>query len=260
MAGARKNIPAATQAALWALSNGRCYAPHCPCPVVMEVRPGIYRKNSQMGHIYGVKRGAARFTEEIPDEERDAFSNLLLLCLPHHADVDDKETGERIYPPDRLREWKAKREGSDAAALAVLGRVDEDGIGELLAEAFTPPIERLQAIADQLEQTGTLNAATVLELRQVVRVLADAPSGLDARAALLMHEAADTFGTSSFTQAAAQLSFAADALNSSVLTTMDRKLAALDDAVGRIDEKVKALLGAADSIDAMSRTRRNDSW
>jgi hypothetical protein len=44
VAGIRKSIPAATEAALWALSNGQCYAPDCTAPVVVEVRPGVYRK------------------------------------------------------------------------------------------------------------------------------------------------------------------------------------------------------------------------
>ncbi len=81
MAGTRKNIPAATQAALWALSSGRCCAPGCPSPVIVEVRAGVCRKNAQIGHIYGVKPGAPRLRADTPDEERDAFANLLLLCL-----------------------------------------------------------------------------------------------------------------------------------------------------------------------------------
>jgi hypothetical protein len=239
--GTRKNIPAATQAALWALSSGRCYAPGCQCPVVVEIRVGVYRKNAQIGHIYGVKPGAARFNAAIPDEERDAFTNLLLLCLPHHGDVDDKKTGERMYPPELLRGWKTKHEGRDGPALAGLGRVDEDSIGELLAEAFSPPIERLQSIADQLEQTGTLNAAALLQLRQVVRVLRDSSVGVDRHTALMLAEAADIYGTGSFTRAAAQLYSAADGLTSGIFTTFDRNVTTLSDAADSIAESVNWL-------------------
>ena len=63
MAGKRKDISAATEAALWALSNGRCYAPACPFPVIVEVRPGIYQKNAQIAHVYGVRPGAPRFID-----------------------------------------------------------------------------------------------------------------------------------------------------------------------------------------------------
>jgi hypothetical protein len=117
LAGIRGSIPAATEAALWTLSNGRCYAPECPFPVVVEIRTGVYRKNAQIGHIYGVRPGAPRFQASLLDHERDAFTNLLLLCLPHHAEVDDKKTGERLYPPDLLRGWKVNHEGSNGQAL-----------------------------------------------------------------------------------------------------------------------------------------------
>jgi hypothetical protein len=220
LAGIRRSIPAATEAALWALSNGRCYAPGCPVPVVVEIRAGVYRKNAQIGHIYGVSPGAQRFKESLPDHERDAFTNLLLLCLPHHAEVDDKRTGERLYPPDLLREWKVKHEGANGQALAQLGQIDEERLVDLLLDVFTPPIERLQSIADQLDATGTLNAHTVFELRQVISVLRDSPGGMDRTTAMMLAEAADIYSSYDFHQAAIALAQAAD-----TLPTIDRNLA-----------------------------------
>jgi hypothetical protein len=241
VAGMRKNIPAATQAALWALSSGRCYAPGCPCPVVVEIRAGVYRKNAQIGHIYGVRPGAARFSERVPDEVRDSFTNLLLLCLPHHGEVDDKKTGAKLYPPQMLREWKTRHEGSNGPALAVLGQVDDDSIAELLTDAFSPPIERLQSIARQLEETGTLNAAAVQELQQVVRVMRDSPAGPDSRTALMFAEAADVLATSSFSTAAYQLSTASDLLSSGVLGKLSREVSALTEAASSITDSVEVL-------------------
>jgi len=193
------------------------YAPGCTIPVVVEIRVGVYRKNAQIGHIHGVRPGAARFDPAIDDEIRDAFTNLLLLCLPHHGEVDDRKTGEQKYPPELLHKWKIQHEGGDGPALAALGRVDEESIGELLAEAFSPPIERLQSIADQLEQTGTLNAEALLQLRQVVHVLRDSPDGPDWRTAQVLGQAAEVFGTRSFTTAAGQLRSAADVIDMSRL-------------------------------------------
>lgn len=57
-AGQRKGLHPAMLAALWTVSNGRCYAPGCVMPVVLEVRPGTYQKNSQVAHIFGVRPGA----------------------------------------------------------------------------------------------------------------------------------------------------------------------------------------------------------
>lgn len=233
MVGKRKDIPAATEAALWALSNGRCYAPACPLPVIFEVRPGVYRKNAQIAHIYGVRPGTPRFEEEMPDEERDAFSNLLLLCQPHHSDVDDKKTGQRLYPRELLRQWKVDHEGSNGHALAKLGTIDEERLTELLEDVFTPPAERLQAIAEQLEQTGTLNRKSVAELRQIVAVLTDAPTGPDARIATLLGFAAEFFGSSSFDKVAKSFAAAAEKLPS--------------------DKEITRLVGAADTILAASK-------
>ncbi len=90
-AGQRKSLPPAMLAALWTVSNGRCYAPGCIMPVVLEVRPGVYQKNSQVAHIYGVRPGAPRYRRDMPAGERDSFANLLLLCTAHHEEVDGPE-------------------------------------------------------------------------------------------------------------------------------------------------------------------------
>jgi hypothetical protein len=223
----RKKIPAATEAALWTLSNGRCYAPGCPFPVIYEIRPRVYRKNAQVAHIYGVRPGAPRYDKKLPPEERDAFTNLLLLCLPHHGEVDDKKTGERNYPPETLRKWKQDHEGNNGPALAMLGAIDEDLLTELLVDVFTPPVERLQAIADQLEKTGTINANTVNELRQVVDVLASNPGGPDASTVAALTDAAEVFSTRSFTRATESLQASAEILGS---TNLYRTAKALSDA------------------------------
>jgi len=208
--GYRKHIPAATEAALWALSNGRCYAPGCPFPVVWEARPGVYRKNAQIAHIRGVR--APRHDPSLTPGECNAFSNLLLLCLPHHGEVDDRKTGEVLYPPETLLKWKRDHEGSNGPALAALGSIDEDSLTELLLDVFDPPVKRLEKIADQLQQTGTLNAQALVQLRQVVDVLASTPSGLDIRTAAMLAQAADIFSTNRFQTAAAALGQAADIL------------------------------------------------
>ena len=178
--------------------------------MIVEVRQGVYRKNAQIAHIYGVH--APRYKEGLSEEERDAFGNLLLLCLPHHSEVDDKKTGEKLYPPPKLHEWKAKHEGRNGPALAALGSMEEENLMELMIELFAPPVKRLEKIADRLEKTGTLNAETVAELRQIVDVLTDIPAGPDARTATALGYAAEVFGHSGFVQAASALAHAADTL------------------------------------------------
>lgn len=236
LGGIRKKIHPATEAALWTLSNGRCYAPGCPFPVVHEVRPGVYRKNAQIAHIRGVR--APRYDPALSAEECAAFSNLLILCLPHHGEVDDKKTADKLYPPDLLWQWKTSHEGGNGPALAALGPIDEDSLTELLLAVFTPPVKRLQQIADQLEKTGTLNAETVMQLRQVVNVLTSTPSGPDSQTAAMLADAAEIYGSHTFRQAAAQVAEAAD-----LLPGYDKTL----------NDKISQLYEIADLISATSR-------
>ncbi|MGI5268845.1 hypothetical protein ACQEUU_06820 [Nonomuraea sp. CA-218870] len=222
----RRNIHPAIQAALWALSSGHCYSPGCPFPVVVEVRSGIYKKNAQIAHIYAVKPGVPRYrpcrTRE-EEVERDSFTNLLLVCLAHHAAIDDKTDGERLYPSKLLLEWKKKHEGKHGPHLARIGPVSEEMLERLLTESFAPPVARLQEIADQLERTGTLNADALAELKQIISVMKDSPDGPDARAARDLAFAADVFSNLDLRSSAKSLGHAADILPG-LLKDMDRKI------------------------------------
>jgi hypothetical protein len=95
--------------------------------------------------------------------------------------------------------------------LAALGPI-EDSLTELLLSVFTPPVKRLQQIADQLEKTGTLNAETVAQLRDVVEAMRRAPGSPDIRAAALLANAAEVYSSRSFHTAASQLGQAAEVL------------------------------------------------
>jgi hypothetical protein len=206
---------AATEAALWTLSNGRCYAPGCTAPVVVEVRLGVYRKNAQIAHIRGVR--APRYDPALSEPDCASFSNLLILCLPHHGEVDDRKTGEKLYPVETLTRWKTEHEGANGPALAALGPVDEETLARLLTQVFSPPARRLQQIADQLEETGMLTAQNLLQLRQVVQVMSAGPGRASADAAEMLSYAADVFGRRDFIGMVDQLGTAADTLSSRTL-------------------------------------------
>ncbi len=203
--GERRDIHPATAAALWVLSNGRCYWPGCVFPILLETRPGVYRKNAQIAHIFGVRPGAVRFRKGLSEGERDSFANLVLLCTAHHSEVDNKRDGEKLYPSERLREWKIQHEGTNGPALAALGPISEDGIETLLARMFEPPVKRLEKIAEQLEKTGTLNAAAVVELKQIVAVAAETSIGADARTVAALIEASEQLSGLNLRGAAAAL-------------------------------------------------------
>ncbi|MFD1547100.1 hypothetical protein [Nonomuraea guangzhouensis] len=195
------------------------------------MRPGVFKKNAQIAHIYAIKSGAARYrpcrTRE-EERERDSFKNLVLVCLAHHAAIDDKKDGERLYPPELLSKWKREHEGKHGPQLASIGPISEEVLESLLTSAFTPPVTRLEQIADQLERTGTLNAETLGELRQIIAVMQEIPGGPDARTASNLAFAADVFSNLDLRRSATSLGHAADVLPS-ILKDLDAKIRRLGD-------------------------------
>lgn len=213
-AGARRNIDPATQAALWTLSNGTCYAPGCVIPVVLEVRPGVYKKNVQAAHIYGVRGEAARHQKDMDSDERDSFAHLILLCLAHHSAVDDKETGAKNYPPKLLMEWKERREGKDHAVLntVTIPAGDPEAITRYLESVFEPPLKRLEMLAERLQNTGELTENNLTELNHIIQSMLDSPGGVDQRTASTLMEAADVLSNLNLASTAHTLMEAADTM------------------------------------------------
>ena len=203
-AGDRKPLHPAMQAALWTVSNGRRYAPGCPNPVVFEVRPGQFQKNSQIAHIYGVRPGAPRYRADLPAEIRDSFENLLLLCLAHHEEVDGKD-GEKRYLPELLRKWKVQHEGADNAVLDRLRVLDTDALMSLLTQIAEPPVKRLEAIVGRLEETHTVTAETVAELKAIIAMMSDTGIGVDRATVEGLAHAAEVLNPSDLKAAAAGL-------------------------------------------------------
>ncbi|MFC4066745.1 hypothetical protein [Actinoplanes subglobosus] len=220
---ARGSISAAAQAALWVLSNGRCYYPRCTEPVVKLARLNVYRKNVQIAHIHGVKPESARY-KKMPAAERDGFGNLMLMCTPHHAEIDNKRDGETRYPAELLRKWKKEHEGRHGVALEKLGQLDLDRLGDALAEVFVPPVDRLNAIADQLERTGIDNKRAVAQLRQIAAALSDVPPGADATTARRLAYAAEVFATVSLGSTARLLAESAEYYSHSDLAATANRL------------------------------------
>ncbi|MGW4461730.1 hypothetical protein [Micromonospora sp. NPDC004704] len=145
----------------------------------------------------------------MPAEQRDSFSNLLLLCLGHHEEVDGDE---RRYPAAMLKKWKIDHEGGDKSVLDRLTVLDTDALLKLLTEIATPPLERLEAVTKRLEETGTATAETVAELKRIIAAMSTSEGGIDARTARVLALSAEVFGAASFERSARALGLAADVL------------------------------------------------
>ena len=83
-----------------------CAHPACDEPLLRWV-DGLDTPvlNSRIAHICAASALGPRYDEAMSDEDRRAFNNLVLLCLPHAEEVDLKALVDR-YPVETLHQWK----------------------------------------------------------------------------------------------------------------------------------------------------------
>jgi len=137
------------------MARGTCYFPDCETPTIVFVRPGQPSVNVHIAHIEGAEVGSARYNEEMTNEERRSFANLLLLCVPHHDLVDHKEPEQ--YTVETLREWKASREAAVSEAdAAELRGITEESLAAAIEAAFT-------AVRGVREAAVEVQSATIID-------------------------------------------------------------------------------------------------
>ncbi|MEW1951089.1 hypothetical protein AB0280_17780 [Pseudarthrobacter sp902506025] len=131
--------------ALFALSGTSCYHPDCPVTVVKFLEDEAFT-DVQIAHIYGANKGAARYDPAMTNDQRRAFSNLMLLCKPHHELVD-KRHPER-YPAETLLKWKTQREAAAGIDRKDLSGITEDDLLALIEQVVTAAGPRREAVVE----------------------------------------------------------------------------------------------------------------
>lgn len=133
MAKAKRKKPSPdTLRELFLKSGNQCAFPNCSD--FMLNREGVFI--GQICHIEAAEDGGERFNENMTDEERASFQNLMLMCYPHHQVTNDVEA----YPVARLQAMKAEHEAkfTDVAMamdegfdrqVAGEGGIDLQGVG-----------------------------------------------------------------------------------------------------------------------------------
>lgn len=127
-----------TKEALALLSRGHCYFPGCKVPTFVFV-DGEPIVNYHVAHIRDAKPGN-RYVKEMTDDERRNFSNLVLLCMPHHTEVDKRNPTK--YSIEVLEAWKADRETGGVAELRGLDGLTEDRLEEMIRSAVGGGLSR----------------------------------------------------------------------------------------------------------------------
>lgn len=97
-----------TRVILWGRSASRCAFPNCKRELVMDATETDDESLvGEVCHIIGDSVDGPRGDSQFSQEQRDKYSNLILLCNVHHKLVDDQRVA---YSSEILRECKREHE------------------------------------------------------------------------------------------------------------------------------------------------------
>jgi hypothetical protein len=123
------NHPGPTEATVKALYGTalRCAFPQCDEPLYRVDASGSTRTlNSRVAHICARSEGGPRWDSEMTPETNRSAENLVLLCVGHSYEIDDKAL-EVMYPASMIREWKTAQIAEYERAAESAG--SPDGVG-----------------------------------------------------------------------------------------------------------------------------------
>src|SRR5262249_46282718 len=123
------------------------------------------------------KRDGPRFVEDMKDDERRAWKNLILLCTPHHMMIDKLKPDE--YSIEELERWKSERETGGLTRLKGLSDLTEDRLQEMLAYSMK---EAHKEIRDMLAEHRAIDADAAM-------LLSEAASNLNMDTAETLYQA-----------------------------------------------------------------------
>jgi hypothetical protein len=82
----------------------------CRAPFATITEIGLASLIGEEAHIVARNLNGPRGESRLSSEQRDSYSNLILLCPTHHSIVDDLPNGPIEYPAERLQQIKASHE------------------------------------------------------------------------------------------------------------------------------------------------------
>jgi hypothetical protein len=181
-----RKLTVAEQAAMIWLSGGSCYWPGCGEPAVLLVG-NKYRMRLEIAHIRAANLGGPRYVE-ILDTEREAWANKILLCHPHHVEVDIEL---QKYPIETLEEWKEQREADAHGKLSGLRNLTEPRLQELMNETLVEQNKKIDETIARLEQSDAEAAKVMRDLLEQLDDIRRHGGVLDTDAVGLLSNAAN---------------------------------------------------------------------
>jgi hypothetical protein len=158
---------------LYLKSGNRCYFPGCDEPL-MRANGVLVGK---IAHIEGAMPGSARFRESMSNEERRAFSNLILVCGNHHDEIDHNAVS---WPVQDLQRLKFDHEAIYSGAVDQL----RQQVGDVTAGTTYIPAKNLKALDPEIAADAEALEGSLAAVHGFAERLARVPVG--ARSVLLL--------------------------------------------------------------------------
>ena len=121
----RLKIRERDQKTLWARAAGRCAFATCRAELTLDKDDGSGLTLGAMAHIVADSDDGPRGKSDLTDDERRAYSNLVLLCSHHHDVID---TDISAYEVAKLHTIKADHEQWVTDSLAGAGAASPDDL------------------------------------------------------------------------------------------------------------------------------------
>jgi hypothetical protein len=151
-----------TLKSLGAVCGNVCAFPGCPAPI-HDFEHG--KLVGQVCHIEAESENGPRYNSEQTDDERHHFNNLMFMCGPHHAVIDDPDPANlQKYSVAVLQGFKRDHESRSHNTI-----MTEEFLMSLVVKAL-----ELQAQADPLKP-----AIRITPLIESYRSSIDQPGGID---------------------------------------------------------------------------------
>lgn len=105
-----------TQRHLFASSGGYCQNPGCNRALFVEADTTKVSV-AEMAHTFAAQDDGPRANPELTEEERGAFTNLILLCANCHTVIDK---APEAFPDSLITKWKSDHETRIAAVFGAV--------------------------------------------------------------------------------------------------------------------------------------------
>ncbi|SCK49303.1 hypothetical protein VAR608DRAFT_4908 [Variovorax sp. HW608] len=159
---------------LYLLSGNNCAMPQCNHVIIDHAGVVV----GHVCHIEAAMPDGPRFNPHQTNEQRRAFSNLVLMCAMHHAQIDSMQH-EATYTVQKLRKIKADHEKKFKGLAHSLEQAFESSYVDLtdsLAPTNPESFAQLEQVVPHCKVDESDQSARLKQVRSFVKKLSKVPA------------------------------------------------------------------------------------